>query len=132
MFEGSSDLEDTACLVLNVDDYEAARYAKTRLLKNAGFLVEEACCGQEALEMTLALQPKLVLLDVKLPDIDGRDVCLRIRDNPLTRDIAILHTSAACVTAGDIMRGYENGADGYITSPYKPDMLIAMVRTLLR
>jgi CheY-like chemotaxis protein len=125
------DFENPSVLVLNVDDYEAARYAKTRLLRNAGFLVEEACCGQEALDMTLALQPKLVLLDVKLPDIDGRDVCLRIRDNPLTRDIAVIHTSAACVTTGDVMRGYESGANAYVTSPYKPDALIALVRTVI-
>jgi CheY-like chemotaxis protein len=124
--------EDPSILVLNVDDYEAARYAKTRLLRNAGFLVKEACCGQEALDMTLALQPRLVLLDVKLPDIDGRDVCLRIRGNPLTRGIAIVHTSAACVTTGDVMRGYDSGADAYVTSPYTPDTLIALLRTFIR
>ena len=73
-----------ATLILNVEDNDAARHAKTRLLINAGFRVEEASDGAQALAMVAALQPALVLLDMKLPDISGWDVCRQIKANPLT------------------------------------------------
>ena len=119
----------TSVLVLNVDDYEAARYAKTRLLQNAGFRVLEAANGAEALDMAATLQPNLMLLDVRLPDIDGRDVCRQIKKNPATSSISVIHTSSAFITPEDIASGYESGADNYITAPYEPRELISVLRS---
>ncbi len=120
----------TSVLVLNVDDYDAGRYAKTRLLLNAGFQVQEATNGEDALAMLENTHPDLVLLDVRLPDIDGRDISRRIRANPAMKAIRIIQTSAAFITAEDMATGYESGADGYITAPYLPGDLLAMVRSL--
>ena len=66
--------------VLHVDDHEAHRYPVSRLLRRAGFNVQEAACGAEALEQVLKF-PDLVLLDVHLPDIDGFEVCRRLRED---------------------------------------------------
>ena len=120
-----------ATLILNVEDNDAARHAKTRLLINAGFRVEEASDGAQALAMVAALQPALVLLDMKLPDISGWDVCRQIKANPLTAKVFVLQTSAALISMDDKMRGMNSGADDYISAPFEPNTLIAKVRAIL-
>jgi CheY-like chemotaxis protein len=121
----------TSPLVLNVDDYDVARYVKTRILTNAGYRVQEAKSGKEALNMAGEVCPDLVLLDVRLPDIDGRDVTRRLRGNPRTAAVPILQTSAAYITDQDVTSGYESGANAYVRVPYEPKDLVATVRSLL-
>ena len=118
-------------LILNVDDYDAARYVKTRLLRNAGFRVEEASNGGDTLELVARLQPSLVLLDVRLPDIDGREVCRRIKADPATRAVTVVHTSAAFITERDVHAGLASGAARYLPVPFQPHELIAAVRAVL-
>ncbi len=118
-------------LLLNVDDHQGARYAKTRLLRNAGFLVEEAQDGTDALALAALLQPALVILDVKLPDISGLDVCQHIKRNAATAHILVLQTSAALISAADRTRGLHSGADHYLTAPFEPNDLVRHVRSLL-
>lgn len=118
-------------LLLNVDDNQGARYAKTRLLRNAGFQVEEAEDGADALAMALSLQPSLIILDVKLPDISGLDVCHHIKGNAATAHILVLQTSAALISDDDRSRGLHSGADHYLTAPFEPSDLVRQVRTLL-
>lgn len=117
-------------LILNVDDYDAARYAKTRLLINAGFQVQEASNGQEALETISRRRPTLVLLDVKLPDIDGRDVCRRLKADPATADLRVVHTSAAYISSDDVASGRASGADAYLCAPFEPRDLVRLVHSL--
>jgi CheY-like chemotaxis protein len=119
-------------LILNVDDNPGALHAKTRLLMNAGFRVEEATDGADALAMVAELMPDLVLLDVKLPDINGREVCRRIKTDPATADIFVLQVSAALISPEDKKRGLHSGADQYVTAPFEPSDLVANVRALLR
>ncbi|MFC0399598.1 response regulator [Paraburkholderia rhizosphaerae] len=121
-----------APLVLNVDDNDGARYAKTRVLVHAGFDVIEAATGQGALDQVRARRPALVLLDVKLPDINGIEVCSRIKHDPLTRSTLVLQTSAAAVQSLDKVRALDGGADSYLTEPIEPAELVANVRALLR
>ncbi|MDR5801412.1 response regulator [Caballeronia sp. LZ001] len=119
-------------LILNVDDNDGARYAKTRILSRAGFNVIEAATGTTALERVRAESPDLVLLDVKLPDINGLEVCRLIKASPETAGTLVLQTSAAAVHSLDRIRGLEGGADSYLTEPVEPAELIAHVRALLR
>lgn len=119
-------------LILNVDDNLNARYAKTRLLMNAGFRVAEADDGGAALAMVAQLRPNLVLLDVKLPDISGHEVCRRIKANPVTGDVLVLQVSAALISQDDSARGMESGADFYMAAPFEPKDLVSNVRALLR
>ncbi|CAG4889186.1 hybrid sensor histidine kinase/response regulator [Paraburkholderia saeva] len=119
-------------LILNVDDNEGARYAKTRILQRAGFTVLEAATGHEALYKVRNESPELVLLDVKLPDINGLEVCRRIKTDPETASTLVLQTSAAAVHSIDKVRALDGGADSYLTEPIEPPELIANVRALLR
>ena len=122
----------TANLILNVDDNDGARYAKSRILSRAGFVVIEAANGTEALERARDSLPDLVLLDVKLPDINGFEVCRQIKATPETAGILVLQTSAAAVQSIDRIRGLDGGADSYLIEPIEPAELIAHVRALLR
>ena len=79
--------------ILNVDDDDASRYAISRILRHAGFEVMEAASGAETLEL-VKQNPDLVLLDVKLPDMSGFDVCRQIKADPDTALIPVLHLSA--------------------------------------
>lgn len=124
--------DSSASLILNVDDNEGARYAKTRILARAGFVVIEAGNGTDAIEQTRIAQPDLVLLDVKLPDINGFEVCRRIKASPDTASVLVLQTSAAAVRSMDKVRGLDGGADSYLIEPIEPAELIAQVRALLR
>ena len=121
-----------APLILNVDDNDGARYAKTRVLVHAGFEVIEAATGQGALDQVRAHSPALVLLDVKLPDISGIEVCSILKRDPRTRSTLILQTSAAAVQSFDKVRALDVGADSYLTEPIEPAELAANVRALLR
>ena len=119
-------------LVLNVDDYEAGRYATSRVLRQAGFDVHEAATGTDALRLVEAERPDLVLLDVNLPDVDGFEVCRRIKTHPETAGIPVLYLSAAYRSAEHRVQGLDLGADGYLTQPVEPRELVATVNALLR
>jgi len=119
-------------LILNVDDNDGARYAKTRILQSAGFRVLEAANGTDALAMVREEDPALVLLDVKLPDINGIEVCRRIKSDPDTNCVLVLQTSAALTGRADKIRGLEGGADNYLAAPIEADELVANVNALLR
>ncbi|MDC0715586.1 response regulator [Nannocystis bainbridge] len=121
-------------LILNVNDHVANRYMVSKMLKNAGMQVIEASTGGEAMALAQDPQqkPDLIVLDIRLPDIDGLTVCRRLKADPRTRDIKILHTSATFVTSTNRVEGVEAGADGYLTQPFEPQDLIATVRALLR
>jgi CheY-like chemotaxis protein len=95
MPEPKRDMTANSTLILNVDDNDGARYAKTRIMQSAGFRVIEAANGTDALAMVREEEPSLVLLDVKLPDINGIEVCRRIKSDPDTSCVLVLQTSAA-------------------------------------
>ena len=123
-------MTDSDRLILNVEDQEAIRYAKTRALLRGGFKVLEATSGSEGLECVEAFRPVLVICDVKLPDMSGLEVCRIIKEkHPF---IAVLQTSATFVTAQDRATGLDGGADSYLTEPIDPEELLATVRALLR
>jgi signal transduction histidine kinase len=118
--------------ILNVDDYAPGRYARTRLLKQAGYTVAEAATGAEALLYIAAERPQLVLLDVNLPDIHGFEVCQRIRANSATATTAVLQISASMIQSQHLVEGLNSGADTYLVEPVEPSVLLATVRALLR
>ena len=119
-------------IIINVDDNEPARYAKKRILSRAGFMVHDAANGGEALSLLTQHNPDLVLLDVNLPDLNGIEVCRRIKSSPEGASVIVLQISASSITAPHATAALDNGADSYLAEPVDPDVLIATVRALLR
>jgi two-component system cell cycle sensor histidine kinase/response regulator CckA len=117
--------------ILYVDDDDANRLAFSMVLRHAGFHTREAATGGDALRLA-AEGPDLIILDVNLPDIDGFEVCRRIKAHPATSSIPVLHMSAVYVRSEDKMHGLEGGADGYLTKPVEPGEVVATVHALLR
>ena len=116
--------------ILIVDDDEAARYVKSRVLQRHGYTVSEASLGRDALALAAAEEPHLTLLDVKLPDLSGIEVCREIKSR--FPNIIVLQTSAAFTGVADRTRALDGGADSYLVEPIEPDELVATVNALLR
>jgi CheY-like chemotaxis protein len=91
-------------VILHVEDNEIVRYTVSRVLRQAGFTVQEAATGQEALRLAAA-QPALILLDVNLPDVNGIDVCRQLKANPATAAIPLLHLSNTYVRSENKVKG---------------------------
>jgi two-component system, NtrC family, sensor kinase len=118
--------------ILNVDDTEAKRYVTSRTLRNAGFDVIEVSTGQECLQTAITERPDLIVLDVQLPDLHGFEVCQRLKSDPRTSPIPVLHLSASFTRPEDRVRGYEQGADAYMSQPVEASEFVATIRSLLR
>ena len=103
-----------------------------RVLRRAGYTVLEAQTGQEALRLVAEAKPQLVLLDVKLPDMNGLEVCRQIKNMPTTTQTMVLHISATYIDKGARVRALEGGADAYVSEPIESEELLANVNALLR
>jgi len=114
--------------VLVVEDESSIASFVALYLKNAGYLVRTAATGSEALSQVAAEVPGLIVLDLMLPDIDGIEVCKRIRQ---TSDVPILMLTARDEDVDKII-GLEVGADDYLTKPFNPRELVARVKSILR
>ncbi|HET9625663.1 MAG TPA: ATP-binding protein [Kofleriaceae bacterium] len=117
--------------MLFVEDDIGKRYVIARQLRTAGFDLVEAATGAEGLAK-LSPEIDIAILDVKLPDMSGWDICKRIKENPATASIMVLELSATLATAEDRARGLELGADAYLVHPVEIVELIATLRALYR
>ena len=118
--------------ILNVDDDEGARYATTRIFERAGYRVLEAATGGDALSLVHDERPQLVLLDVGLPDINGIEICRRIKKNAASKHTMVLQGSASCVRPQERAMGLDGGADVYLSEPVESTELIGAAKALLR
>jgi DNA-binding response OmpR family regulator len=114
--------------VLVVEDESSIASFVALYLKNAGYAVRTAATGNEALAQFQASPPGLIVLDLMLPDIDGIEVCRRIRKSS---DVPILMLTARDEDVDKII-GLEVGADDYLTKPFNPRELVARVKSILR
>jgi PAS domain S-box-containing protein len=117
--------------IVVVDDNPASLYSTVRILKSVGFTVIEAATGAEALAAAEQPDVGLVILDINLPDIDGFEVCRRLRARGHTAYLPIVHLTATYMAHDDMDQGLNAGGDSYLTHPVEPQALIATVRTLL-
>jgi signal transduction histidine kinase len=118
--------------VLVVDDHVINRYLRAEILTRAGYSVLHAENGTQALELCSTRKPDLVLLDIHLPDINGLEVCNRIKREPETSSTMVIQISASAIELKDALAGLEGGADDYLVEPTEPEFLVAKVRSLLR
>ena len=123
--------EKSVFSILVVDDEASHVRALERVLMDLPVHVTSAQNGHDALQTIERMPPDLVILDVLMPDMDGFEVCGRIKSNPCTSGIMVLLLSARC-DVQDRLQGYEAGADDYLGKPYDPEELRAKCRTLCR
>jgi len=117
--------------ILIVDDEEDIRDILKITLAEEDYEVIEAADGNEALKAVQAKSPDMILLDYKIPYVDGREVCRRIKKDILLRHLPIIMLTGK----GDIMdkvEGIDAGADDYIVKPFEPKELLARIRMILR
>jgi DNA-binding response OmpR family regulator len=114
--------------VLVVEDEQAIASFVSLYLKNAGYGVRAVTTGAGALNAVASEMPSLIILDLNLPDMDGIEICRRIRK---TSDVPILMLTARDEDVDKII-GLEVGADDYLTKPFNPRELVARVKSVLR
>jgi DNA-binding response OmpR family regulator len=114
--------------ILVVEDETSIASFVALYLKNAGYDVRTAASGLDALRLAEAQAPSLVVLDLMLPDIDGLEVCKRLRQDS---DVPILMLTARDEDLDKII-GLEVGADDYLTKPFNPRELVARIKSILR
>ena len=116
--------------ILAVDDTPAALKLLTGLLESEGYDVRSAVSGELALHAAINNPPELILLDIRMPAMDGFEVCRRLKAQPETRDVPVIFVSALSET-NDKVNGFELGAVDFVTKPYQREELLSRVRTHL-
>ncbi|MDD5196822.1 MAG: response regulator [Candidatus Omnitrophota bacterium] len=117
--------------ILIVDDDPDIRDVLKLTLSEENYEILEAADGEEALRVIRSIQPDLILLDYKIPKVDGREVCRRIKKDLLLRHLPIIMVTGK----GDIsdkVGGIDAGADDYVVKPFEPKELLARIRMILR
>ena len=117
--------------ILVVEDEEDIQQLGSYNLVRAGFDVDCAGSGEEALKRVGEKLPDLILLDLMLPGVDGSEVCKRLRLGEATREVPIIMLTARG-EEGDVVAGLNLGADDYITKPFSPEVLISRIKAVLR
>lgn len=118
--------------VLVVDDDDSLRHMFAACLRKAGYEVLEAASGREGLRLTRNHLPHLLLLDVRLPDITGVEVCRQIKSDPAFRDVFVALCSGEAISDEHKVDGLQTGADEYLVKPFGISELLARVQTLMR
>jgi serine phosphatase RsbU (regulator of sigma subunit)/FixJ family two-component response regulator len=123
-------VSDEPATILVADDTAAKRYILATWLRRAGHTVVEVATGLDALAALADVD--LVVLDVRLPDLSGIEVCERIKADPGTAVIPVIQVSAAATDVADRAHGLKHGADAYLAEPIEPEEFLATVTAALR
>jgi PAS domain S-box-containing protein len=118
--------------ILIVDDDVNLRELFSECLRTSGYKVWEAATGWQGLEFAKKYKPDLILLDVRLPDISGMEVCKQVKEDQALADVFVALCSGEATAAEHRIDGLEIGADEYLIKPFGIQELLARVRTLLR
>ena len=121
---------DCGATVLVVDDDDGHRELISTVLGRAGFSTVDASNGEEAMAAARRHLPRLVVLDVRMPDVSGYEVCRRLRDE-FGDTVSIVFLSGERTEGFDLAAGLLVGADDYLVKPFSPDELLARVRVRL-
>jgi two-component system sensor histidine kinase/response regulator len=116
--------------VLVVDDIPKNLQVVGTMLRNAGYAIMPASSGAEALEGVRVQVPDLILLDLMMPEMDGLEVCRRLKADPLTQAVPVIFLTASNEME-HLVQGFDVGAVDYVTKPFNPPELLARVRTHL-
>ena len=125
------DLKKDVAKILVVDDVEANRFVLRDIITDMGCMPVLTENGMQALKMAGHIKPELMILDIAMPQMDGYEVCQKIKENPETRDIPIIFISAFDEPA-DIVKGFNIGGEDYITKPFIPEVVKARIGVHLK
>lgn len=112
------------------DEQDVAELIRYNLAKE-GYDVRVAATGAEAVRVAREFVPEVILLDIMLPQLNGWEVCRRLKQEAETRAVPVIMVTG-CVDEGDKVLGFELGADDYVTKPFSPRELLARVRAVIR
>ena len=118
--------------MLLVEDDRDGRRMYADWLRGAGFQVEEAHNGLQALERAFDLHPDIIVADLNIPGIDGFELTRRLKQDPRTRDLPVLAVTGYAAFAAEPERARRAGCDGVLSKPCSLDDLEASIRDLLR
>jgi DNA-binding response OmpR family regulator len=118
--------------ILVVDDDPDVLFATARVIQKAGYRVIKASSGEEGLQKIKAHGPDLILLDVVLPDMEGGELCRKIKEDPALRKTFVILISGTRTSSDEQVVGLDEGADGYIARPISNRELLARVNALVR
>ena len=116
--------------ILIVEDSRTQAIGLKFLLKEHGFNVRVAYDGVQALAAVAEQEPALIVSDIVMPEMDGYELCRNLRSDPETKHIPIILLTALSELT-DVIKALENGADNFVTKPYKPDFLISRIHHIL-
>jgi len=118
--------------ILIVDDRRDNIFSASIKLKEDNYEIITATRGEEALKKAAEEIPDCIMLDVNMPEMDGFEICKRLKENPITQDIPVLFTTAVYRDTESIVKGLEVGGEDYIVSPFEAQELKARVKVLVR
>jgi len=116
--------------ILVIEDQDDNRRILRDLLTHSGFTVIEAVTGLQGVDTAAKIRPDLILMDIQLPGVDGYEATRRIRTKPDLQTTPIIAVTSFALS-GDDVKAYAAGCDGYVTKPFSPRRLLAMVREFL-
>ncbi len=125
------DLKKDIAKILVVDDVEANRFVLRDIITDMGYVPVLTENGMQALKMAEHIKPQLMILDIAMPEMDGYEVCQKIKANPETREIPIIFISAFDEPK-DIVKGFNIGGEDYITKPFIPEVVKARIGVHLK
>lgn len=120
--------EETRKKILIVDDIPKNIELAANILQTKNYNITFAKSGLSALQKVQSIDFDLILLDVMMPEMDGFEVCRKLKDDPKTRDIPVIFLTAKSETE-NVVKGFELGAVDYVTKPFKTEELLARVKT---
>jgi len=115
-------------MILIVDDNPVNHKVIGSILIDNGYEVGSSLDGNNALEFIKRIEPDLILLDIMMPEMDGFEVCKRLKNNVLTRHIPVIFLTSKNSTE-DIVKGFQKGGVDYISKPFNKDELLARINT---
>ena len=122
--------EQEPAKLLLVDDEPGLREAVEAYLEDEGFIVEVASNAQQGWELMQQETPTLVITDIMMPEVNGYQFLEQLRSDPRFKSLPVIFLTAKGMTA-DRIKGYETGCDAYLSKPFDPDELVAIVKNLL-
>jgi len=128
--EGAAIPERLGRVLVVEDERDVAELIRYNLVSE-GYEVVMATNGTDALRLARESRPDVVLLDIMVPQLNGWEVCLRLKQDPALAGIAVIMVTGR-VAEGDKVLGFELGADDYVTKPFSPRELVARVRAVMR